>query len=182
MRRTIVVFGLISGAISSLLMIITVPFGDRIGIDHSYVIGYTAIVLSFLMVFFGIKSYRDNVGGGEITFSKAFVIGISITVISCLLYVITWEIVYYNFMPDFMDKWSAHVLDKLRAAGASAAAIDAKMQQMQKYKELYANPLTNGAMTFMEPFPVGLLITLISSAVLRKKPQQDAAQAPLPVA
>lgn len=171
MKKTIVVFGLISGAISSVLMIGTMLFADKIGFDRGYVLGYTTIVLSFLLVYFGIRSYRDEVSGGAITFSKAFAVGISITVISCLFYVATWEVLYFKFMPDFMDKYGAHVVEKMRASGASDAAVLAKAQEMKKAKEMYDNPLINAAMTFIEPFPVGLLITLISAAVLRRKPR-----------
>ena len=99
MKKTILTFGLISGALSSLMMLATVPFMDKIGFDKGYYYGYTAIVLSFLLVFFGIRSYRDNVGNGQITFAKAFAVGISITLISCIFYVVTWEILYFNFMP-----------------------------------------------------------------------------------
>jgi hypothetical protein len=179
MKKTIVTFGLISGAISSLMMVATVPFADRIGFDKGAVVGYTAIVLSFLLVFFGIRSYRDN-ARGQITFSKAFAVGIGITLISCICYVVTWEILYFNFLPDFMDKYSAHVIEKARASGASAAAILAKVDQMKKYKVMCDNPLINAAMTFIEPFPIGLVITLISAAVLRRNPQAPAAQSPLP--
>jgi uncharacterized protein YybS (DUF2232 family) len=180
MKKTIFTFGLISGAISALMMVATVPFAERIGFDKGAVIGYTAIVLSFLLVFFGIRSYRDNVGNGQITFSKAFTVGISITLISCLCYVVTWEILYFNFLPEFMDKYSAHIVEKMKASGASAAAIQVQLQQMKKLRELYDNPLINAAMTFIEPFPIGLVITLISAAILRRKPQSQLAQSPLP--
>lgn len=180
MKKTILTFGLISGAISSLMMLATVPFADRMGFERGLVIGYTAIVLSFLLVFFGIRSYRDNTGNGQITFSKAFVVGISITLISCVFYVVTWEVIYFNFMPDFMDKYGAHMVAKLKASGASAAAIQAQLEQVKKYKELEDNPLLNAAMTFTEPFPVGLAITLISAAVLRKKLHPQPAHSPAP--
>jgi hypothetical protein len=180
MKKTILTFGLISGAVSSLMMVATVPFVDRIGFDRGAVIGYTAIVLSFLLVFFGIRSYRDNVGNGQITFTKGFAVGISITLISCAFYVLTWEILYYNFLPDFMDKYGAHIIGKLKASGASDAAIQAQLQQLNKYKELYANPLINAAMTFIEPFPVGLAITLVSAAILRRKRKSLQAQSPSP--
>ncbi len=169
MKKTIVVFGVISGAVSSVLMISTMLFADKIGFDRGYLLGYTTIVLSFLLVYFGIRSYRDELSSGQITFGKAFAVGISITVISCLFYVATWEVLYFKFMPDFMDKYGAHMVEKLRASGASDAAILAKTQEVKKYKEMYDNPLINAAMTFIEPFPVGLLITLLSAAVLRKK-------------
>ena len=180
MKKIILTFGLISGAISSFMMIATIPFQHKIGYDQALIVGYTNIVLSFLLVYFGIRSYRDNVGNGQITFGKAFSVGICITLISCVCYVVTWEIIYFNFMPDFLDEYGAHAVEKLKAAGASAAAIQAQVEQAKRFKEMYANPLFNSLMTFIEPFPIGLLITLISAAVLRKKPQSQPTQSPLP--
>lgn len=181
MRKTILTFGLISGAISSLMMVATVPISRRIGMDQGVVLGYTSIVLSFLLVFFGIRSYRDNIGNGEITFLKAFAVGISITLISCICYVVTWDVMYYNVFPNFWDTYGGHVVEKLKASGASPAAVQAKIQQVKKYKELYKNPLINAAMTFIEPFTIGLAITLISAVLLRRKLQSQPAQSPLPV-
>jgi hypothetical protein len=175
MKKTILTFGLISGALSSLMMLATMPFLDRIGFAKGEYFGYTAIVLSFLLVFLGIRSYRDNVGNGQITFSKAFAVGISITLISCFFYVVTWEVLYFHFLHDFMDKYGAYMVEKLKASGASPAAIQAQLQQVKRYKEMYDNPLLNAAMTFIEPFPIGLVITLISAAVLTRK-----LQSPLP--
>lgn len=174
MKKTILTFGLLSGVISSLLMIATVPFEHQIGFDNGLLVGYTAIVLSFLLVYFGIRSYRDNVGHGQVTFAKAFAVGISITLISCIFYVVTWEILYFHFLPGFMDKYGAYLVEKARASGASAAAIQAQLELAKKYKQIYDDPLLNAAMTFIEPFPVGLVITLISAAVLRKKTAQSA--------
>ncbi|MBI3475210.1 MAG: DUF4199 domain-containing protein [Acidobacteria bacterium] len=178
MKKTILIFGLISGAISTLMMVVSMLYADKIGFDRGYVVGYTAIVLSFLLVYFGIRSYRDNVGNGQITFAKGFAVGISITLISCLCYVVSWEILYFNFMPDFMDKYGAHMVEKLKASGATEATIQTKVQDLEKLKAMYKNPLFNAAMTFIEPFPVGLVITLLSALILKKKPQTQ--PAPLP--
>jgi len=181
MKKTVLTFGLISGALSSLMMVATVPFMHKIAFTKGLVIGYTAIVLSFLLVFFGIRSYRDNIGNGRITFTKAFAVGISITLISCIFYVVTWEVLYFNFLPsDFMDKYGAQTIEKLKASGASPAAVQVQVQQLKKFKEQYENPLFNSLMTFIEPFPIGLAITLLSAAVLRRKPQSQPAQSPLP--
>jgi len=176
MKKTVLTFGLISGVVSSLMMVATVPFQHKIGYDKGFIVGYTAIVLSFLMVYFGVRSYRDNVGNGQITFGKAFAVGICITLISCVFYVATWEVLYYNFLPGFWDSYGAAVVQKAQATGASSAKIQEQLEQVKKYKEMYANPFLNAAMTFIEPFPVGLLITLISSAILRRKAQH----APMP--
>lgn len=166
MKQTILKFGLISGILSSTMMLATLPFLHKLGGDKGLVLGYTAIVLSFLLVYFGIRSYRDNAGNGLISFPKAFGIGISITLISCVFYVLTWEIVYFNFMHDLMDSYSTQTVEKMKTSGASAAAIEAQVQQMKRYKE---DPLYNAAFTFIEPFPVGLVVTLISAGILRRR-------------
>jgi hypothetical protein len=87
-----------------------------------------------------------------------------------VFYVVTWEIIYFFFMPDFAEKFGNYLIEKMRASGASAQAIEAKIQEMKQFKAMYDNPLFNAAMTFVEPFPIGLIITLISAAILRKKP------------
>jgi Protein of unknown function (DUF4199) len=169
MKKTVLIFGLISGAVAAALMFITLPFADRIGFERGLIVGYTTIIISFLLVFFGIRSYRENIGGGAISFGRAFAVGILITLISCVCYVVAWEILYYNFMPDFVAKFTAHAVDKLKASGASAEAIQAKMEEMKQMKHILDNPFLNAAATFIEPFPVGLIITLISALILRKR-------------
>lgn len=169
MKKTVLTFGLISGAIMSLMMLSTLPFIDKIGFDKGEIVGYTGIVLSFLLVFFGIRSYRENVGGGRITFGRAFAVGILITVISCICYVITWEIIYFKLLPGFADKYANYMVERLRASGASQQMIEAKLKEMNAFKVMYNNPLINAAISFLEPFPLGLIITLISAAILRKK-------------
>lgn len=169
MKKTVLIFGLISGAVAAAMMFTTLPFADRIGFERGLIVGYTTIILSLLLVFFGIRSYRENIGGGAITFGRAFAVGILITLISCVCYVVAWEILYYNFMPDFADKYAAHLLDKAKAAGASAETIKAKMDEVKQLKHILDNPFLNAAATFIEPFPVGLIITLISALILRKR-------------
>ena len=169
MKKTVLIFGLLSGAVAAALMFVTLPFADRIGFERGLIIGYTTIILSFLQVFFGIRSYRENIGGGAISFGRAFAVGILITLISCICYVVAWEILYFKFMPDFADKYAAHAIEKLKAAGATAAAIQAQMDEAKNLKRILDNPLLNAAATFIEPFPVGLIITLISALILRKR-------------
>jgi hypothetical protein len=169
MKKTVLTFGLISGAIMAVMMFATLPFVERIGFDKGFIIGYTTMILAFMLVFFGIRSYRENVNNGSITFGRAFAVGILITVIACVCYVVAWEILYYNFMPDFLDKYASYTIEKAKAAGATQQAIDAQVQEMKNFKAIYENPLFNAALTFTEPFPVGLLVTLISAAILRKR-------------
>ena len=169
MKKVVLTFGLIGGVISSVLMLSTIPFEDKIGFERGLILGYTTIVASFLLVYFGIRSYRNNVGGGRISYGRGFAVGILITLITCLFYVGTWEVMYFRFMPDFMTKYTANELEKFRASGASEAAIQAKKAELDRAVIAYNNPLVNAAQTFLEPFPVGLVITLISAGVLRRK-------------
>ena len=178
MKKIVLVFGLISGAISSAMMFVTLPFIKSGAIDNKNgeIIGYTAIFLSFLLVFFGIRSYREN-NGGAITFGRAFATGILITLISCVFYIASWEIIYFKFMPDFGDKYAARTIEAMREKGATEAAIAAKKLELDKMKALYDDPLINAAVTFIEPFPVGLIVTLISAAILRKRTPTPSPQA-----
>jgi Protein of unknown function (DUF4199) len=174
MKKTILTFGLISGVLSSVMMCGTIPFLRDLNHGNTgYYLGYTAIVLSFLLVFFGIRSYRDNLSNGAITFGRAFTIGIGITLISCVFYVVTWEIIYFNFLHGFMDSYFAHQIQKVQSAPGTPEAIEAKVAAIRHSQQLYENPFVNALYTFIEPFPVGLVITLISATILRKKPQSQ---------
>jgi hypothetical protein len=173
MTKTVLTFGLIAGAVLSLMMLATVPFIDKIGFDRGMIIGYTTMVLAFLLVFFGIRSYRETAGDGRITFFRALGVGLLIMVICCICYVITWEIVYFNFLPDFGEKYTAYMIENLRASGKSADEIAKQVEEMNKFKVLYSNPLFNSAVTFLEPLPVGLPMTIISALILRKKSRRQ---------
>jgi hypothetical protein len=169
MKRTVLTFGLISGVLSAGMMLAVVPFADRIGYEKGEIIGYTTIVASALLVFFGIRSYRQNVAGGRLTFGRGFAVGILITLISNFCYVAAWEVAYFKFMPDFADKYAAHMIERAKASGATDEKIEKSKQQAQQFREMYRNPAINVAMTFAEVFPIGLGVTLLSAAILRRK-------------
>lgn len=177
MKKTVLTFGLLSGAVSVVLMFAMIPFVDRIGFDRAEKLGYTSLVVAFLFVFFGIRSYRENVSGGQISFGKAFTVGLLITLISAVFYVGAWEIASSVFFPDFMEKYANHMVEKVRASGASPEEVARQIEQMNRFKALYANPIGKALMTFLEPLPVGLVMTLISAALLRKR--RRAAEVPV---
>ncbi|MFA6956485.1 MAG: DUF4199 domain-containing protein [Thermoanaerobaculia bacterium] len=165
MKKTVLTYGLISGVIAAALMLAQVPFMD--GSNRSLIVGYAGIVLSALLIVFGVRSYRENVGNGKISFGRGFAVGILIALISSACYVAAWEVVYFS-NPAVAD----HIFDKqvedLKATGAPQAKIDETAREVESFKKLYANPFVNAAFTFIEPFPVGLLVALISAAILRR--------------
>ena len=170
MKNTVIKYGLISGALISVMMMLTIPFHDRIGFETTgMVVGYTTMVLAFLVVYFGVRSYRDTVGGGTIRFGRALAVGVLIAAVSSACYVATWQVMYFKFMPDFMDKYAAHEVAKARASGASEEQIASRKAEMEKFAVMYRNPLYNAALTFMEPLPVGLIVALISAGALSRR-------------
>ena len=177
MKKTVLTFGLISGLIMSVLIDCSLLLADKIGSGHSMALGYTIMVASFMLIYFGVRSYRDNSLAGQISFGRAFACGILITLITTVCYVATWEVLYFNFMPHFMDSYFAARIHKVQSSGFDPATTAAKIATIQHSQQLYQNPFVNMAYTFMEPLPVGLLITLISAAVLRRKAPVEPATA-----
>src|ERR1700730_11373567 len=175
MKKTVLIFGLISGVIMAAMMFATLSFTDSAWLQsHSMVVGYTTMVFSVILVFFGIRSYRENIGYGTITFGRAFAVGILITLISSVLYVVTWEIMYFG-IPSFGERFMTMCVAHVKSSGASPEAIQTELNQL-KYLD---NPFINAAMTFIEPFPVGLIITLISALILRKNRKAQSGASPV---
>lgn len=170
MRKIILTYGLISGGIAATLMLITALFvSDLENFNAGVYVGYAGIILSFVLVYFGIKSYRDKYKNGVISFGKAFQVGILIAVISSLIYVFAWMSYSPYLMPDFPQKYAKAQIENAKEAGKSEAEVAQVEKEMQQYLKSIENPLVYGLMTFAEPFPVGLIITLISSVILKRK-------------
>lgn len=177
MRKIVLTFGLIAGAMMSAMMLITMPFHDRIGFDKGIVVGYTSMVLAFLMVFFGVKAYRDNVAQGPISFGRAFKVGLLITLVASACYVATWMVLGERIAPGYMDEYSAHVIEKMRSEGATEAEIAAETREMEEFQRMYRNPILKAAFTLIEPLPVGLVFTLVTAGVLSRRRRPDAVPA-----
>jgi hypothetical protein len=170
MLRIVLIFGLISGAISAVLMYILMGFvfkGD-IDMDNGMTWGYASMIVALSLVFFGIKSYRDN-HGGHITFLKGLQVGLLISLISAVCYAASWELYYPRVGQEFMQKYMVYYLDKLKQEGKSDAEIEQARIDEERFMELYKNVFVRFGVTLMEIVPVGLIVTLISAALLRKR-------------
>jgi hypothetical protein len=166
MKKTVLTYGLISAVIAAVLLLVHVPFMD--GGNRALILGYAGILLSSLLIFFGVRSYRENVGNGKISLGRGLAVGILIALMSAAGYVVAWEVIYFS-SPGIVDHVFDKQVDDLKAKGAPQAEIDAAAAQVASFKKLYSNPLVNAAFTFIEPFPVGVLMTLISAVILRRK-------------
>ena len=175
MRKNIIIYGLIAGIVVSILMLSIVNYishcKGNVDYDTSMLIGYASMLIAFSLVFVGIRNYRDKYNQGVISFGKAFKIGSMIVLIASTIYVVAWLIDYFFFIPDFIEQYSAHELDKLKASGASQIEIDKEAKEMSSFARMYKNPFFNAMMTYEEILPVGLIVTLISSLILKRKAQ-----------
>ena len=173
MKKNIIIYGLIAGIVVSILMLFITNYishcKGNVDYDTSMLIGYASMLISFSLVFIGIRNYRDKYNEGVISFGKAFKIGIMMVLIASTIYVVAWLIDYFFFIPDFAEKYSVHTLDKLKASGASQTEIDKQTKEMANFARMYKNPFFNAMMTYVEILPVGLIVTLISSLILKRK-------------
>ncbi len=171
MKKIVITYGIISGIITGGLMLVTMPLfvSGAVKMEHGLWIGYTGMVIALSLIFFGIKSFRDNYAGGNITFGRGFLIGFGITFIASVFYVIAWEITFARSGEWFMQQWSNGELDKLKSSGRTEEELNVAKQKWEEFSQLYQNPLIRFGMTLMEIFPVGIVISLISAALLRKK-------------
>lgn len=178
MKKTILICGLISGAIVSLTLIIsTAMCYNSEDFKGSMVIGFSSMFLAFSLIFVGVKNYRDKFNNGTITFGKAFLTGLYIALISSTIYVVAWLIDYYLFIPDFMERYAAMVLKEAREAGVSAAVMQEKVTQMEAYSRMYKNPVYIVLLTYMEIFPIGLGFSLIAAFVFKRKQPKEISSA-----
>lgn len=179
MRKTVLTYGIIAGFIVGVIgmTIMALQMGDdgKMNLNTGQIIGYATMLVALSMVFFGVRQYRDRHQNGFISFGKAFQVGILITLIACVFYVAGWLILFNT--SEAAQAFPSHYIEHMRSewakAGMTAAEIDAKVAPLEKSMEQYAsNPLLMIAYTFIEIFPLGLIITLISAIILKRKPVQ----------
>lgn len=138
--------------------------------ENNDILGYAAMVVVFSLTFFGIRNYRNKELNGTISFGKAFKTGALIAFMGSTMYVVIWLFYYYLFVPDFLDYYIPHVLKEAVRGGATPAELAATTQEMENFREMYKSPFFVVLISYAEVFPVGLIVALVSSVFLRKKP------------
>lgn len=160
MKKIIFRNGLLGGLLVSTAMIITTVFmkvyPDK---EPSMVLGFSSIFLSFLFVIIGIKQ-REALNESSFSFWKSFKTGFYISAIISTIYVLVWLVIYYNFFPNFMESYSNIVLKN-----AKPEELAAKTLEMNYMKEAYKNPILVILYTYMEVFPLGIIVALITPTV-----------------
>ena len=172
MRKIVITYGLISGAIITSLFLLSMYLWQKgiINFDNGEYFGYGSMLVALSMVFFGIKSFRDNKNGKTIGFWKGAQVGILISLLASFVYAAGWE-TYMQTNPQntFIEEYTDHYIGKLKEKGASQEEVDKTKTEMASMQQMYKNPVIRFGMTLMEILPVGIIVTLLSAAILRKK-------------
>jgi hypothetical protein len=171
MKKIIFVYGTISGLVMGVMFFVTAPFwkNGTINFDNGMLVGYTTMVIALSLIFFGIKSYRDQHKNGVISFGLAFRVGILITLVGSVLYALSWELAYNTVSKGFTEQMTAHYVENLKRTAKTQAETDEAIKSIRANMEMYKNPLVRFPMSMMEVFPVGLIITVVSAGLLRRK-------------
>lgn len=167
MKRTVLTYGIIAGLIVSGLMWLTLGSGEH-DFDNGQWVGYTTMVIAFSTIFFAVKSYRDKHLGGVIKFGKAFLMGLYITLIASTMYVASWMVLSAVSKQDIMEQYYEHTKAKLESSDIPTEEMEAQLLEIRDFQELYKNPAVKIGFTYMEILPVGLLISLLCAAMLKR--------------
>jgi len=177
MKKDVWKYGLVSGLVLAITMGLTVPFEHHIKASYGMAVGYTLMVLSFLIVFVGVKHYRDTERGGLITFGRAFGVGALMMLIACVCYVAMWEVLSATVEKKFAHDYAASMVKRAQDSGLQGTALQAKITEAHSFEAMYSNPLYRISMTLLEPLPVGLVMALVTAGILRRKPEEGIATA-----
>lgn len=171
MKRIVLIYGLIAGTIVGAMLLITMPMykAGTLNLDSGELLGYTTMTIALSLIFFGVKNYRDKYLGGEISFIKAVQVGLLIMLVAGAVYALCWEVSYRNIGGDFMATMADHYVDKMKAEGATEKELAEARADWDSFNELYENPIIRFGITVMEITPIGVLLTLLSATLLRRK-------------
>ena len=165
MKKIILIFGLVIGAIlcANLIFMVNTMYSDT-EYKGNDLVGYTAMVILFSLIYFGVRNYRNKHLSGKISFLHAFKTGALIGFTASSVYVVFWLFYYYLFVPDFIDVYTEYVLKT-----CEPGLVEAKTVEMADFKELYKNPLFVILITYFEVLPIGLIVALFSAFIVKKK-------------
>lgn len=172
MKRNVLIFGLILGTIlaGNMVYMVNLLYNNPY-FETNDILGYAAMVVVFSLTFFGTRNYRNKQLNGAISLGKAFTTGALIALVGSTIYVVVGMFYFYLFVPDFLDKYTLHVLNEATRNGATASELAAKTAEMEQFKEMYKNPLFVILISYAEVLPIGLIVAFVSSLILRRKPK-----------
>lgn len=169
MKKIVLVYGVIAGAINiAVALLLTTIFGDDMAHSNTEWLGYLIMIIALTLIFMGIKQFRDKHLGGVIKFGKAFLTGLYIALVASAVYVGMWEVYIQTSGENWIENYQTSLIEGMREQGATEQEITIQKKELEYYADIYKDPFTRTLITLSEILPVGLIISLISAALLRK--------------
>jgi hypothetical protein len=168
MLRYILIYGAVAGAIVGVPMFtLMLTMSGQPTMHYGMLVGYLTMLIALSAVFIAIKRHRDADLGGVIRFWPALALGLGISAVAGVIYVLAWEASCAAINLDFANTYAQALIAEQEAKGVSGEALERFRAEMEQFKLQYANPLYRWPMTFTEIFPVGVLVPLVSAGLLR---------------
>ncbi|PLX22832.1 MAG: DUF4199 domain-containing protein [Marinilabiliales bacterium] len=168
MKKIVLTFGIIAGIIVSAMLLISFIDG-MVDFESGKVVGYLTMIIALSTIFFGIKTYRDKHQNGSIKFGKAFKMGLYISLIASTMYVASWMILANTTAKGFMDDYYTYSVEQLHKSNLSQEEIEIKIKEIKEFQEIYKKPAVMAGFTYLEILPIGLIISLLSASILKRK-------------
>jgi len=166
MQKIALTYGILSGTITIVTLILGLVVSDGSSFLSSELFGYLTMLVALSMIFISIKRYRDQELGGVIRFLPAFAMGLAIAVIAGVIYTLVWELYSMSTNYAFIDAYVNSAIEAKKAAGLTADKLAQDIAALEEIRSNYGKIYYRMPMTFLEIFPVGLIIAILSAALL----------------
>ncbi len=171
MKNTVVRYGIYGAITICILFTLALTLGKGLSYSLQEVIGYTSMVVSLIFVYFGIKHYRDTENNGVVSFGKALIIGLLISLFAAIAFGLL-DVIYIKYInPDFSAEYYGHIIEEMRTT-LPEEEFKIKLSELETQKELFSSPLINFLLMSATVLIIGFIISLISGLILQRKPSQ----------
>lgn len=172
-RKTSIIYGFTASA----TIIIGWFFSNAFFMDQngkwdfgkSEIAGFVFMILALSTTLIGVKNYRDKEKGGVISFKDAFLSGFYIILVTSVIYVVGWMIYYPTIATDFNEQYMTFQLEKYEAGGLTGEELSKATADLSRQIEMYKDPMIRIGFTFLEIFPIGLIVAVIAALILKRK-------------
>ena len=129
--------------------------------------GYLTMLISMVFVFLGIKHYRDHVNNGSLSFGQGLKLGLLIALIPAIFFGL-FNVLYVEVIdPGWQDEYYRHYVENVKAT-ASADELPSKLNELEKQKEFFSNPVMTFLVMTATVLVIGVIVAIISSLALRR--------------
>lgn len=173
MHKLALIYGSIAGVITGAMFFLFHPTDGQVDFEGGEIGGYITMFVAFFAIVIAVQQYRKNHTEGNISFGKAFSLGLYVSLIASMFYVASWELYTSVYDMSFAESYITHLESQLAAEGVGQPQIDQQIAEDKKMMDLYAsNTAFRMGITFIEIFPIGFIVSLfnaLSFAFLLKK-------------